>query len=92
MKKQHLHLSEGDRTYLENWLAKANCRSKSIDRPSGCWIGSGKTYTAVAETLGVNLTTVSKLAQKYQTEGLACLQDQARSGRPSKSMGFSGPR
>jgi transposase len=42
----------------------------------------GKSYTAVAETLGVNLTTVSKLAQKYQSAGLASLQDQARSGRP----------
>ena len=49
--------------------------------------GNGTRYTAVAETLRVNPTTVSKLAQKYQSAGLACLQDQARSGRPTEIDG-----
>jgi transposase len=83
MKKQHIHLSEGDRTYLEELVSRGELPVKIYRRAIGLLeLDRGKSYTAVAETLGVNLTTVSKLAQKYQTEGLACLQDQARSGRP----------
>jgi putative transposase len=88
MKKQHLHLSEGDRTYLEELVSQGELPVKVYRRAIGLLeLDRGKTYTAVAETLGLTPTTVSKLAQKYQTEGLACLQDQARSGRPLEIEG-----
>lgn len=79
MKKQHLHLIEGDRSYLEELVRQGELPVKVYRRAIGLLeLDRGKSYTAVAETLGLNLTTVSKLAQKYQAEGLACLQDQAR--------------
>jgi transposase len=88
MKKQHLHLSEGDRTYLEELVRQGELPVKVYRRAIGLLeLDRGKSYTAVAETLGLTLTTVSKLAQKYQSAGLACLQDQARSGRPTEIDG-----
>jgi putative transposase len=93
MKKQHLHLSEGDRTYLEELVRQGELPVKIYRRAIGLLeLDRGKTYTAVAETLGVNLTTISKLAQKYQTAGLGCLQDQARSGRPVEIEGVQRAR
>jgi transposase len=93
MKKQHLHLSEGDRTYLEELVRQGELPVKVYRRAIGLLeLDRGKTYTAVAKTLGVNPTTVSKLAQKYQSEGLACLQDQARSGRPVEIDGVQRAR
>ena len=47
----------------------------------------GKSYTAVAETVGMTQQTVSVLAAKYQQEGLQCLADKPRSGRPSQFDG-----
>jgi transposase len=88
MKKQHLHLSEGDRTYLEEMVSQGELPVKIYRRAIALLeLDRGKSYTAVAETLGLNLTTVSKLAQKYQSIDLACLQDQARSGRPTEIDG-----
>lgn len=88
MKKQHLHLSEGDRTYLEELVRQGELPVKVYRRAIGLLeLDRGKSYTAVAETFGLTLTTVSKLAQKYQSVGLACLQDEARSGRPTEIDG-----
>lgn len=93
MKKQHFHLSEGDRTYLEELVSQGELPVKVYRRAIGLLeLDRGKTYTVVAQTLGVNLTTVSKLAQKYQSEGLVCLQDQARSGRPVEIDGVQRAR
>jgi len=88
MKKQHLHLSEGDRTYLEELVSQGKLPVKVYRRAIGLLeLDRGKSYTAVAETLGLNPTTVSKLAQKYQSAGLACLHDETRSGRPTEIDG-----
>lgn len=88
MKKQHLHLSEGDRSYLEELVSQGELPVKVYRRAIGLLeLDRGKTYTSVAETLGLTLTAVSKLGQKYQKVGLGCLQDQARSGRPTEIDG-----
>jgi transposase len=88
MKKQHVHLNEGDRSYLEELVRQGELPVKVYRRAIGLLeLDRGKPYTAVAETLGLTLTTVSKLAQKYQSAGLGCLQDQARSGRPTEIDG-----
>ena len=83
MKKQHVQLSEADRAYLEELVSKGELAVKTYRRAFGLLeLDRGKTYGAVASSLGVNQTTVSKWAKRYQAEGLACLQDKPRSGRP----------
>jgi transposase len=42
----------------------------------------GKTLQAVAETLGVSYVTVAAWREKYQAQGVQCLEDAPRSGRP----------
>lgn len=88
MKKQHVQLSEVDRKYLEDLVSKGDLAVKVYRRALGLLeLDRGKTYGAVADTLGVNQSTVSKWAKRYQAEGLACLQDKPRSGRPAEIDG-----
>lgn len=83
MKKEHIHLSEPDKAYLEQLVSKGNLAVKVMRRGMGLLeLNRGKTYSAVAETIGVNHNTVAKWAKKYKEEGLQCLQDKPRSGRP----------
>jgi len=83
MKKQHIQLSEVDRVYLEDLVSKGNLAVKVYRRALGLLeLDRGKTYSDVANTLGVNHCTVSKWAKRYQRERLQCLQDKPRSGRP----------
>lgn len=83
MKKQHIKLKAEDRTYLETLTSKGKLSSKLYNRALGLLeLDRGKTFTAVAETLGVTIQTISGWARKYQTDGLKALEDQSRPGRP----------
>jgi putative transposase len=47
----------------------------------------GKTMVAIAETLGVTNVTVAAWRDKYEEQGLKCLEDAPRSGRPPEIDG-----
>jgi len=90
MKKQHVTLSEEDRRYLEELLSKGELPAKTYSRGLALLeLDRGKTYTRVAETVGASQPTVSTWATKYKQEGLLCLQDKPRSGRPIELDGRS---
>ena len=83
MKKQHVQLSEINRTYLEDLLRKGELPVKIYRRALALLeLDRGKTYTAVAETVQVTNITVSTWSKKYGEVGLTMLTDQPRSGRP----------
>ncbi len=83
MKKQHVQLSESNRTYLEDLLRKGELPVKIYRRALALLeLNRGKTYTAVAETVEVTNITVSTWSNKYREVGLTMLTDQPRSGRP----------
>ena len=83
MKKQHVQLSQPDRDYLERLVGKGELKAKVYKRAIGLLeLDGGKTLSAVAETLKVTMTTVGHWRDNYHQIGLACLHDQARSGRP----------
>ena len=83
MKKQHVQLSESNRTYLEDLLRKGELPVKIYRRALALLeLNRGKTYTAVAETAQVTNITVSTWSKKYREVGLTMLTDQPRSGRP----------
>ncbi len=83
MKKQHVQLSETNRTYLEDLLRKGELPVKIYRRALALLeLDRGKTYTAVAETVQVTNITVSTWSKKYREVGLTMLTDQPRSGRP----------
>jgi putative transposase len=83
MKKQHLTLTDTDRTTLEGLLAKGRLAAKTFKRATALLeLDRGKTLTAVAETLDVDYNTVAAWRNAYLTKGLDCLHDAPRSGRP----------
>ena len=83
MKKQHVKLKRADRGYLESLVAKGRLPAKTFKRATGLLeLDRGKTLQAVAETLGVCNITVAAWRDHYKEQGLKCLEDAPRSGRP----------
>src|SRR5215813_7179446 len=88
MKKQHVKLSKADRNYLESLLAKGKLRARMFRRATGLLeLDRGKTLQAVAATLGVDYNTVAAWRDNYKEQGLKCLEDAPRSGRPPEIDG-----
>jgi putative transposase len=88
MKKQHVKLKAKDRDYLESLISKGKLPAKTFKRATGLLeLDRGKTLGAVAETLGVSRVTVMAWRDKYKEQGLKCLEDAPRSGRPPEIDG-----
>ena len=88
MKKEHVKLSDADRTYLESLLAKGRIAVKTHRRAQALLeLDRGRTFTEVASIVGVTLQTVSTWAKKYKATGLEFLTDKPRSGRPPEIDG-----
>lgn len=83
MKKQHVTLSDTDRTQLESLLAKGTLPARQFKRATALLeLDRGKTLQAVAATLGVDYNTVAVWRDNYKQQGLACLREAPRAGRP----------
>ncbi|NIP32642.1 MAG: helix-turn-helix domain-containing protein [Phycisphaerae bacterium] len=84
MKKEHVKLSEADRTYLEKLIKKGSLPAKTYKRALALLeLDRGRTFTEVAEIVGVVIQTASSWAKKYKEAGLEFLTDKPRSGRPT---------
>lgn len=89
MKQSHVTLSDTERTQLESLLAKGTLPVRQFKRATALLeLERGKTLQAVATTLGVDYNTVATWRDKYQQQGLDCLRDAARSGRPIQIDGI----
>jgi len=83
MKKQHIQLTETDRTYLEELIRQTVVASRVLKRALALLaLDQGETIEAVARHQQVTNDTIANLKKRYQKQGLACLQDAPRSGRP----------
>ena len=83
MKKQHVTLTEEHRERLEALLAKGSLPARTFKRATALLeLDRGKTLTAVAATLDIDYNTVAAWRDNYRANGLACLHDAPRSGRP----------
>lgn len=83
MKKEHITLSDADRETLTAMLAKGTLQAKAFKRATALLeLDRGKTFKDVARTLGVDYNTVSNWAKNYDRDGVKCLHDKPRSGRP----------
>lgn len=83
MKKEHVKLSEVDRHYLKELIGKGQHSAKVYKRALALLeLDRGQTYSRVAEMVGATIPTVSTWAKSYQIDGLRCLEDKPRSGRP----------
>jgi transposase len=83
MKKAHINLKDTDRTYLENLVKKGSLPSRTYKRAIALLeLDRGRTFTDVAETVGVVIQTASGWADKYEESGLEFLTDKPIPGRP----------
>ena len=83
MKKQHLTLTDTDRTRLQELLTKGSLPVKTFKRATALLeLDRGKTLSAVATTLDLDYNTVAAWRNGYHATGLNCLEDTPRSGRP----------
>jgi Homeodomain-like domain len=88
MKKHHVKLTTKDREYLESLISKGKLPAKMFKRATGLLeLDRGKTMVAIAETLGVTNVTVAAWRDNYKEQGLKCLEDAPRSGRPPEIDG-----
>lgn len=84
MKKEHVTLTDEHRTHLQNLIKKGSLPAKTYKRALALLeLDRGRTFTEVAETVGVVIQTTSTWAQKYKKSGLEFLNDKPRSGRPT---------
>ena len=83
MKKQHIELSEEDRTYLVDLLSIGRLSVRKVKRAQAMLeLDRGKTYQEVSNQLNSSYPTVCNWAKKYRSEGLTFLDDKPRPGRP----------
>jgi len=88
MKKQHVQLTPEHREHLKTITDQGKVSGRKYKRALALQeLDRGKTYTEVAQTIGVRNVTLSTLASKYKSEGLECLNDKPRSGRPPEISG-----
>lgn len=88
MPKEPLELSPTDRHYLEALLRKGTMGVKQFKRATALLeLDRGKSITAIAETLGVSRSAVSRWAKRYRHQKLQMLHDHPRSGRPIEISG-----
>jgi transposase len=83
MNKQHITLSDTDRSTLEHLLSHGVLSAKKFKRATALLeLDRGKTLVEVAATLQITYPTVSAWRDGYTATGLSCLDDAPRSGRP----------
>lgn len=88
MKKQHIQLTPEDRKELMSIQSKGKQSANVYKRATGLLaLDRGETLETVAIMVGVTNETVGTWRDKYKTEGLKCLIDQPRPGRPIKIDG-----
>lgn len=89
MNKQHLTLTDADRTTLEAMQSKGTAPVRITKRITA-WLAldRGATFAAVATMLHVSHVTVRAWCDRYGQHGLAGLDDAPRSGRPPAIDGY----
>ena len=83
MEKKQIQLKKQERTQLLALLAKGKLGVKVFKRATALMeLDRGKTLSAVAQTLGVSYPTILAWRDNYHQQGLKCLYDAPRPGRP----------
>lgn len=85
MKKAHVELSHQDREQLQELLGKGSLKSRTYKRITALLeLDKGQTYKAASEVSNLSSRSLERLSRKYAADGLNCLYDAPRSGRPIK--------
>src|ERR1700712_6112421 len=83
MRAAPLGLRDGDRERLTSWTRSSTVQAGLAQRARIVLLAAdGVSHTESAERLGVSRQTVITWRQRYESRGLAGLEDEPRSGRP----------
>lgn len=83
MKKSHVDLSAPDKLTLETMFTSGEFKGRIFKRLMGLLeLSKGKTYSEVRDISHLSIVSLGTLAKRYRAEGLNCLYDAPRSGRP----------
>jgi transposase len=83
--KRAVRLRSGDRETLEQWLRSRTTPQRQVERAQiVLGAAEGLSGYALSEQLGISRPTIQRWLDRYETDGIAGLEDQPRSGRPRK--------
>ena len=83
MKKSNIELTNCDKVTLESMMATGTLKARIFKRITGLLeLSKGKTYSDVHAISHLSCVSLNTLAKRYRAEGLNCLYDAPRSGRP----------
>ena len=83
MKKEHVNLAQKDREKLLSLVDQGGLSGRKYKRALALLeLNRGKSYAEVSQTVNLHPNTLSTLVNRYEAEGLQCLDDRPRSGRP----------
>jgi len=85
MKKSHVNLTDDHREKLKDIRSKGTSLARTFKRAVALLeLDKGQTYVASAAISNLSNISLGKLSKRYAAEGLACLYDNPRPGRPIK--------
>lgn len=88
MVKEHVRLSEEDREHLEKLVEQEKVSVKVFRRAKALLLlDQGHTLQAAAQGVSMNYNSVAAWRNRYNSCGLAVLEDAPRSGRPIRIEG-----
>lgn len=88
MRKEHLKLNEQEHSYLTTQTTSGELKARKFKRVMTLlWLHQGKTMSEISELLDYSYPSVLALKNNFLANGLECLEEKPRSGRP---VGFSG--
>lgn len=83
MKKAHVKLTNEEVKYLQELLQKGSLKSRTYKRITALLeLNKGGSYKSVSSMVLLTRQSLGKLAKNYAANGLDCLYDQPRPGRP----------
>lgn len=88
MEKQHVTINNTDQSKLMVMLSDRSLTVKIHKRVESLLaLNSGLTFTIVIKQVGLSFPTLKTLCERYTSQGLCCLQDAPKSGRPIQISG-----
>lgn len=83
MLKNHVSLTVKDKASLLEMLERGSLKSRTYKRIIALLeLDKGKTYEEVSKIAHFTSLTLKKLSERYSEQGINCLYDHSRSGRP----------
>lgn len=84
MRKEHLKLKEEEHSYLTTLTTSGELKARQFKRVMTLlWLHQGKTMSEVSKLLDYAYPSVIALKKNFLVNGLQCLEERPRSGRPS---------